>query len=483
MLPAQTTSLVRLEPGAVLVYSPNDRGDVLPDFSGVGYANGEVPIPEVPVVHTIAPVPGDNTAHVQRAIDAVAARSLSPGGFRGALRLSAGKYPLAGAVKIPTGGIVLRGDGTGPEGTELIATGTTQYDLLHFAGTGGVQLEEASRRRLVEAYVPIGATRVRVESGHSFRAGDWVVVHHQPTEAWIDLLGMAPYGWKASGYQHQAERRVTRVEGDTVHLDAPIVEPFDSRYARAALVRVASSGRIEHCGVEQLRLTSRYASEIDEQHGWRGVVFNHVKNAWARHVVVQYFGYAAVSISSTSCLWITVEHCQMLDPKSEPKGGRRYSFPLNGQRCLVQHCLTRGGRHDFVSGARSPGPNVFHACLATEVVPNCDSGPHHRWNVGTLFDQVRTDMDLNVINRTSSGTGHGWTGAQNLLWNCTVRRALVQDPPGPFTNWAIGTIGEVGHDSRYSREAPAWFESTGTPIGEIPSLYRAQLQARLAGPR
>ncbi len=477
---AQTTSLVRLGADGRLQYTANERGDVIPDFSGVGYANGDAPIPDVPVVRTVAPVAGDNTAHVQAAIDAVAALPLQADGFRGAIHFRAGTYELARQVRITAGGIVLRGDGTGPEGTHFRATGTKQYDLIQFSGAGGVKLDEATRRRVVDSYVPIGATRVQVEAGHAFRAGDWVVVHHQPTEAWIELLGMAKYGWKASGYQHQAERRVTRVEGDTVHLDAPIVEPVDPRYARAALVRIASSGRIEQCGIEHLRLSSRYASEMDEQHGWRGVVFTHVKNAWARHVVVQNFGYAAVSISSISCLWITVEHCQMLDPKSEPKGGRRYSFPINGQRCLVQHCLTRGGRHDFVSGARSPGPNVYHACLATEVVPNNDSGPHHRWNIGTLYDRIVSNMDLNVINRTSSGTGHGWTGAQIVLWNCTVRRALVQDPPGPFTNWAIGTVGEVGHVSRYSTEAPAVFESNGTPIADLPSLFEAQRRDRRA---
>lgn len=245
---AQSSSLVRLGTDGRLHYTANERGDVIPDFSGVGYANGDAPIPDVPVVRTVAPVAGDNTGHVQAAIDAVAALPLRADGFRGAIHFQAGNYELAGEIRVTTGGIVLRGDGVGPEGTHFIATGTKQYDLIHFTGTGGVKLDETTRRRIVDTYVPIGAKRVRVEAGHAFRAGDWVVVHHQPTDAWIELLGMAQYGWKASGYQHQSERRVTRVDGDTVHLDAPIIEPVDPRYARASLVRIASSGRIEQCG-------------------------------------------------------------------------------------------------------------------------------------------------------------------------------------------------------------------------------------------
>jgi hypothetical protein len=88
-------------------------------------------------------------------------------------------------------------------------------------------------------------------------------------------------------------------------------------------------------------------------------------------------------------------------------------------------------------------------------------------------------MDLNVQNRKSSGTGHGWTGGQIVLWNCTVRRAIVQNPPGPHLNWAIGTVGDVTAASRYGDQPPGVFESTGTHVAEIPSLFEAQLRDRL----
>jgi len=194
---------------------------------------------------------------------------------------------------------------------------------------------------------------------------------------------------------------------------------------------------------------------------------------------VRYFGYSAVNIDTRSNFWITVDDCRMLDPKSKPAGGRRYSFANNGQRSLVKNCFTRGGRHDFVSGSRTAGPNVFLNCTATQVVRDCDSGPHHRWTVGALYDRVVSDMDLNVQNRKSSGSGHGWAGSQIVLWNCTVRRAIVQNPPGPYLNWAIGTVGEVTHESRYGNQPLAVVESTGAPIRAIPSLFEAQLAERL----
>lgn len=44
-----------------------------------------------------------------------------------------------------------------------------------------------------------------------------------------------------------------------------------------------------------------------------------------------------------------------------------------------------------------------------------DDGPHHRWSTGLLFDNIKTGL-INVQNRADSGSGHGWTGAQVMLW-------------------------------------------------------------------
>jgi hypothetical protein len=479
---AQTSTLVTRDPSGRLAYRPNDRGDVIPDFSGVGYRNSEAPIPTVPVVRTVTPAAGDNAARLQQVIDEVARLPLGSDGFRGAILFRAGTYEIARPIVIKAGGIVLRGEGRDAGGTEFVATGTTKYDLVHFTGKSDVATDAATRRAIVDSYVPIGATRVTVAPGHRFAAGDWVILHHRPTTAWIDLLDMAQYGWTASSYAYPSERRVVRVEGDTIHLDAPVMDPIDPRYATADLAKIVASGRIENCGIENLRLTSRFASETDENHGWNAVMFSHVKNGWARQLEARYFGYSAVNINTRSNFWITVDDCRMFDPKSQPTGGRRYSFANNGQRSLVKNCVARGGRHDFVSGSHTAGPNVFLNCTATQVVRDCDAGPHHRWTVGGLYDRVVSDMDLNVQNRKSSGSGHGWAGAQILLWNCTVRRAILQNPPGPHLNWAVGTVGQVTNESRYGNQPLGVVESTGAHIQAIPSLFEAQLTDRLRRP-
>ena len=167
----------------------------------------------------------------------------------------------------------------------------------------------------------------------------------------------------------------------------------------------------------------------------------------------------------------------MIDPISIITGGRRYSFNLNGQRCLVQNCTTRNGRHDFVDGSRTPGPNVFYNSTATQ--EHADIGPHHRWSTGILIDNVSTDGQIRVQDRADSGSGHGWSGAQIMFWNCTSPDFVVQDPPSYHCNWAIGCVGPITNVGQWTTNPLGIVESKGTKITAIPSLFKAQLAERL----
>ena len=52
--------------------TPDEHGNRVPDFSTCGYAGGDRPIPDAPVRVVVAPVAGDETARIQKAIDYVA---------------------------------------------------------------------------------------------------------------------------------------------------------------------------------------------------------------------------------------------------------------------------------------------------------------------------------------------------------------------------------------------------------------------------
>ena len=484
---AQSSSLVAVGTSGHLVYTADANGNIVPDFSAVGYRNSEAPIPTVGVVITVNPVAGDNLANVQNAINQVAAMPLDANGFRGAILFTAGTFNISDTVTISASGIVLRGVGSTVNGTVFIATKTSQHILFDFIGPSGTAYNSSNstRKDITDLYVPIGTKQITVASGHTFAVGNKVFVHRIPNDAWISLLGMnllstidpAATDWTASAYDMNSERKIMSINGNVITLDAPIMDVIDPLYSTGELVKFTDN-RIQNCGIENMRIRSTYASSTDENHGWEAVSFENIYNSWARNLDVYYFGYSAVHINSHAS-FITVDSCKMLDAKSTIDGGRRYSFNVDGQRCLVQNCTTKNGRHDYVNGSRTCGPNVFYN--STSTIQNSDIGPHHRWATGILFDNLTGDGAMNVQNRLDMGSGHGWAGGQIMFWNCNAARMVIQDPQGDHINWAIGCVcPDITNVGDATTESLGVIQSQGTPISAIPSLFIAQLNDRLA---
>src|SRR5690606_3792486 len=164
-----------------------------------------------------------------------------------------------------------------------------------------------------------------------------------------------------------------------------------------------------------------------------------------------------------------------LDPKSIITGSRRYSFNNNGQQNLFSGCAATEGRHDYVTGAKVCGPNVFYNCKASGT--HADIGPHHRWAVGTLYDHIETDGEINVQDRGNWGSGHGWAGVTQVLWNCKAAAITVQSPWASGTNYAIGCHGKKTAGRLAGRPDGEWEHLNHRGLPPM-SLYKAQLNQR-----
>lgn len=469
--------LLKKTPDGHLSPVPDSQGNTIPDFSWVGYRNGEIDIPTVPVVKTISPVPGDNLKNIQDAVDAVSAMPLV-NGFRGAILLKPGTYNISEPIKISSSGVVIRGSGTGSDGTLVIATAPSQkIAVFNFAGGGDIQITGTTanlrRKTVLDSYLPFGSRVLTVDSNHAFKVGDRVIVKHTHNNAWINLINMAQYGWTQDIYVFNYKRNILSISGNKITIDAPLVEPIDKKYGDAELIAYSWPSRIENTGIENIRLDSVYSSATDENHTMNGVYFAYTENAWVRNVDVYHTIYSAVNVAQSSSN-ISVLNSKMIDPISQITGERRYSFNISGQRSLVRGCYARNGRHDYVTGARTAGPNVFTENQA--VNQYSDIGPHHRWATGTLFDSITADGSINVQNRTSSGSGHGWAGAETMLWNCTAQKIVIQSPPN-FINWAIGSKATVTYTGTWVT-APGYKELTGQTAWPQ-SLYEQQMCDRL----
>lgn len=485
------SKLFSLDPAGKLVYAKDAKGGRLPDFSHVGYHSGEQAIPDVPVQVTLGPAEGDDTVRIQAALDKVGALPLDKNGHRGALLLKRGVYRVSGSLGIKDSGVVLRGEGSGVGDTLIIAAGydNAKYKrtFISVGNSGDIKLDSASVRAIVDDYVPVGARSFTVKSAAGYKTGDRIVVFRPSTSKWISAIGcdkLTPrwttmdgkkvdetVQWAPGAYDFYFERVLTDIKGNLVTLDAPIVQAMDAQYGGGCIYHYETPGRITEVGIENLRLVSEFAKPIagnpygdpkqttvSENHGWTGIKLSrNSENTWVRNVRGNYFGWSLVSASGKRA---TVQDCVNLGHASQITGGRRYPFMIDGQLNLMQRCVTFEGRHEFVNQAKTAGPNVFVDCVGFK--SKSSAGPHHRYAVGNLYDNVKSENSMESRFRGNSGTGHGWAGTQTCFYNCTAPGFNVQAPPGGVS-WVIGA-GKSGENG--VRVAPV-------------SLYYQQVQERL----
>jgi len=458
--------------GGRLVYTPDDRGNQIPDFSFSGYKGGDSVIPTARVRVVIRQMDGDATFAIQRALDYVAGLPMDEHGLRGAVLLGRGTFSVSGGLVIRASGVVLRGSGMGEDGTVLLAAGTDRRTLIRVAGGGG--REVGKELSVTDAYVPVGSRVLHVSGG--VRVGASVLVHRPSTEEWIKLLGMETFGggisalgWKPGQRDIYWDRRVVGVDGDAVTLDAPITTALDSAYGGGRVAVYHWDGRIANVGIEGLRLRSEYDKNNpkDEAHSWMAITLENVSDAWVRQVIAEHFAGSAVDVLETANR-VTVEDCKFLAPVSEIGGQRRNAFITSGGQTLMQRLYSERAFHDFSVGYCAPGPNAFVQCQS--FYPYGMSGAIDSWASGVLFDVVNVDAQvLGFENREQDGQGAGWCAANSLFWNCTAARINCYRPPGA-QNWSYGSWAQFGGDGY-------WNESNA--VIQPRSFYYVQLGERL----
>lgn len=448
----------------------DSKGDQIPDFSHVGYHYGDENIPEYPVVKTITAPAGDAYETIQNAINEVSS---------GAILLKAGAWqlPSGRTINLNKDGVVLRGEGNG---TVLLALKAEQHTLIRLGKGGSREIGESCE--ISESYVPVGRMYVEVANPGMFSKGNAVVIIRPHSNEWIkdikmDAIQQNSDGnvvqWNKDNYTMYWERTVVKVEGNRIWFENPVVMALDSKYGKSKLAKYRyTDGRVRESGIENLKIQSAFnGKDDDEKHCWTGISVTRAEHCWVKGVSSQYLGYALVDMGS-GAKNITVTGCDSRDPKSIITGSRRYAYHIsNGQQCLVTGCFCQNDRHSFVMGARVGGPNVFHRCTSDK--SHSDVGPHQRWSTGVLYDNIRTDGQIAIQDRAGMGTGHGWAGANQVLWNCEGSPIICQSPWTSAQNWAIGCIGPKKSGAYGGRPDGIW-RSKGTHVSPE-SLYEAQM--------
>ena len=494
-----------------LIYGVDKNGNRIPDFSTAGYGGGAAEIPNIAVRGTLDPAPfGDDTPRIQAAIAAVAQLPLDENGIRGALLLHTGTYRIAGTIKLDASGIVLRGSGTGKDGTILVAEGLPRT-VIRIAGQGSWQ-EAGPRHAILDGYVPIGANSITVDDDHDLKIGDRIIVSWSMDAPFISAIGMdripprkdgrTVRQWEP-GMGLKFDRRIVALEhtehGEKITLDATLTTGM-YRSQNPKVWKYTFPGRIAHAGIENLR-TDGSAFEkahnfgtpqtLDEQDRFVGggyfdalfAAFDSVEDAWMRNIVISHYP-RIVSIEQFARA-VTVEHIEGLDINTPETHAPPHAFGIDGQQSLVQDCsVTASRNHVWMTQSRVAGPNVFRNCSAKG--SGLDAGAHERWATGTLYEGLKIAGAINIQNRSNMGTGHGWSGANNVLWNCEPDTYVLESPPVAY-NWAFGTKGELDNADA-ERKSIKRGQGGGNPSGQIISpgkhveplsLYEEQRRERL----
>jgi hypothetical protein len=459
-----------------LVYQKLPAGDQIMDFSFAGYGGGGVPLPNVPMVASVAPSGGDDTAPIQAAIDSVSAKPLT-NGLRGAVVLQAGSFRVSGTLTISASGVVLRGSGSGKDGTSVQLTGSA-HRFLDMQGEGSHRAT-GNTATVSDDYVPSGATTFHVDSTAGFAAGDTVLVSRTATAAWIHFMGMdtlvrdgQPQTWIAADSVINTDRAIQSINGNQVTLDVPLSDSFDRKVigAPGTMRKYTFAGRISQVGLENLQVNGNpEATPITEQQ-FELVTLSAVVDGWVKNVVAHNC-QNTIHLSSTTKR-ITLEDVQILhDLAADGSAGYPLDYTIEGTQHLMQRCSSIGDNvYTWATGARVAGPLVVLNSKGAGAHNRFE--PHQRWATGLLGDNVTEDDQINFYNRTTSGSGHGWTIGWGVIWNSSAATIDAEAPPGSM-NWAIGCKGK-----QVTQGMAGTYESLGTQVAPQ-SLYLAQLCDRL----
>jgi len=476
-------------PDGKLVYTHTPQGDRIVDFSYAGYHGGGVSLPSVKASKLVTPSGADDSAAIQTAIDEVSKLPIMRG-QRGAVVLAPGVFHCAKTLTIAASGVVLRGAGTDAKvGTTIELTGEPH---LGIGVEGKLDVKKLSTTTITDAYVAAGTMLIHVADASKITPGDLLQIAKPVTPAWLKFMGMdtlerAGKDEKWVGVSELLTRRiVTNISGNALTLEVPLTDDIDSKFlggTTATVSDVQVSGQIAEDGIESLRIVApARAVALGKDPEFDGIAMKNAVDGWIRNVNLEDTTNSVGIDSGTERITVTQVDVQQRVPVTTP--AKPFDFSVNGSQILIDRCSGRGDEVFYMATqAREQGPVVFLHC---KFAGNGHIQPHQRWSTGLLVDGSEVPGGgIDLMNRGTMGSGHGWAIGWSVLWNNAAGDFVVQQPPGT-ANWSIGDRGPHSVKPQPTTGGPKGgpnlpsgiVESPGKPV-EPASLYLEQLSERL----
>ncbi len=468
-----------------LDYKETPKGERIMDFSHAGYMGGGVALPTLPVKKEVAPSGGDDTAAIQASIGEVSALPMV-NGFRGAVLLKPGTFHCSKEITLTQDGVVVRGSGSGKDGTLIEMTGEPHTAFIIEGPELSFPKETpANTFPIADAYVPAGTLTLSVKDAKGLAAGDAIRIRWARTAKWIQFMGMAdlvrkrkgkedsPQTWMKDNTTITIHRSIRSIEGNCLTLDVPLTDTIDAQLLDepAVVIKTPAVKRLSQCGIESLQIVSpSHKGTLTAGKNISVALKGDSEDCWVKDIVmretlnnVQVWG---------GCRRITITGAHSYHNSTVEKGaGYPADISIRGSQVLVDRCSSHGLGGFYVA--------TLNQAAMLNVVLNCtfegegSIQPHMHWSTGLLIDSCTIpDGRVDLINRQSSGSGHGWAIGWGIVWNGTVKHLQIQMPPGAL-NLTIGCKGEP--HKTHSKES---FFSAIEPVTPA-SLYLTQLRERL----
>ena len=507
------------------------RDAFLQDFSHAGYARGERAVPQssgplFPVLLNEDECAGrvDCTAKIQAALDEACAK----GG--GVVVLPAGNLHVSAqpgashALAIRGNGVILRGQGASL--TRLTNT-TTEMKRRAVVHLGPEHQGKPNERGAVSLAADVCGplSSVRLASAGAFKAGDWVEVVADLTDAWI--AEHAEPGWLGAGKpkdQFCYLRQVVSVadEGRLLQLDIPLrytLKVRDGARVRPAQSFVTESG-IESLSIASLPLLKAGWGEADwnkpgtaahDADRSQLIRLSLARDCWVRDVESHQPMESAAAVHQHSngivledCARVTLLRLRFSRAQYGGANGNGYMYRLHGsQDCLLQDCISDTCRHGFVFSGFGASGNVLLRCRDLRSGLQLEDGvgkpratagwgsDHHMWlSHSNLVDSCEVEESAFVA-MYRPHSNHFLTSAHSVFWNTAAHKPLrgfAVISQQVHYGYVIGTRGEEARVSTISASGKGLAQTQPLDIVEgelkgdelVPSsLYEDQLRRRL----
>ncbi|XXX80176.1 glycosyl hydrolase family 28-related protein [Sorangium sp. So ce134] len=450
-------------------WTPTSR---LPDYSHAGYHEGEAPLPEVPVVANVADfgAVGDGVTDDTEAFAAAIAAAEN-----GAVLIPAGRYVITDVLRLSKSNVVLRGEGSSPDGSVLFITksladvygpspswswsgafmdirpsqeviATTATAVIAAASRGDTSLTVASTAGLAEGQL-VELHQVDDGSGSLGRH-----LHNDQAEA-----GDCPY---MVPLNLDTPVRIRSIDGGVVTFTQPLRTDVSLTWSPELRTREV----VEEVGVEHLRIEFievPYAGHLKEP-GYNAITFSAVADSWVRDVTI-------VHADSGIFTGSYVKGLTFQDIALEGRQGHHgIALSYSADILVRDFNIANAWMHSLTVSARASG-NVFSRGTGAEVLVLDHHGDSPFEN---LFTQLSAYTFVGSGGEECTGL-HG--GARNTYWNLASPMAV----PLLWGHVQSNVVGEGLIVSNALTEDAQWYETVSAL--DPANLYDAQTSRRLCG--